>query len=530
MFSNISSASKSWWISFLTLAALCLGYYLNTLYKTDFHYTYFIDDAYIHLAIAKNFALHQVWGVTSHEFSSSSSSPLYTFLLSILIKLVGNNDQLPLYINLFFGIWVIYFLNKYYSKFFRDSKNIIFAVLFTVFFSVLHLQLLSGMEHLLHVLLIVVNIFCFTKLNHSKKYVAGFFFTILLMGIVRFESMFYFVILSFCLILIRKWKTAGIVILIGFIPIAVFCYFNYQQNGYFFPNSIIVKGTKLSFDSQFFAQLKTIVFDNFLLNISFFKVGFFPILMCAVFLFRDLKKQSFDTVVNRDFFLIVFSMLMICHSLFADLKGGFRYEAYILTGFSMALIPKMTRFFQDFKTCIKEERLLSLLVLLNFSLLIYKLIIANTMLNNGGKNIYEQQLQSAKFLHQYYNQSKIVANDIGAITYYTDIHLFDIAGLASEEMIPFNENKAVFDDKFEIFLTKFSHKNKYDLAVVYDAWLGGHVPESWKKVATLKIKNKITVAQNEVAIYCINIEKLNLLKKNVHDFKWNKNIKVEIIK
>ncbi|MBW8521767.1 hypothetical protein K0U91_04705 [Chryseobacterium chendengshani] len=525
----MSNVSKSWWISFLILAAVCLGYYINTLYKTDFHYTYFIDDAYIHLAIAKNFALHQVWGVTSHQFSSSSSAPFYTFLLSIFISLFGNNDQLPLYVNLFFGIGVIYFLNKYYSAFFKDAKSVICAVLFTVFFAVLHLQLLSGMEHLLHILLIVMNIFCLNKLNQNKKYAVGFYITILLMGLVRFESMFYFAALAFCLILMRKWKVAAIVILTGFIPIAVFCYFNYQQDGYLFPNSVVIKGAKLSFDSHFFARLKTIVFDNFLFNISFYKVGFFPILMCAVFLFRDFKKQSFDIVVKRNFLLTVFSLLMIGHSLFADLKGGFRYEAYILTGFSMALIPKTTLFFQDFKAYIKKERLISFLILINFSLMIYKLIISHMVLNDGGKNIHEQQVQSAKFLHQYYNQSKVVANDIGAITYYTDIHLFDIAGLASKEMIPFNENKAVFDDRFEIFLTEFSTKNQYDLAVVYEVWFGGRVPKSWKKVATLKIKNKITVAQDEVAIYCINLENLDLLTKNIQDFKWDKNVKVDIV-
>jgi mannose/fructose/N-acetylgalactosamine-specific phosphotransferase system component IID len=45
---------------------------------------------------------------------------------------------------------------------------------------------------------------------------------------------------------------------------------------------------------------------------------------------------------------------MICHSMFADLKGMFRYEAYILTGFSMALIPKLKGLFENFRTYIKR--------------------------------------------------------------------------------------------------------------------------------------------------------------------------------
>ena len=42
---------------------------------------YWIEDAYIHLAMARNLALHGVFGATPHEFTTSSSSPLWVLLL-----------------------------------------------------------------------------------------------------------------------------------------------------------------------------------------------------------------------------------------------------------------------------------------------------------------------------------------------------------------------------------------------------------------------------------------------------------------
>ncbi len=83
---------------------------------------------------------------------------------------------------------------------------------------------------------------------------------------------------------------------------------------------------------------------------------------------------------------------------------------------------------------------MSLLIAANVFLMIYKCWAAHPIMSKG-ENIYEQQVQSAKFLHQFYNTSKVVANDIGAISYYTNIHLLDIAGLGSVETIYFNENK-----------------------------------------------------------------------------------------
>ena len=520
---------KSFWISLGVLFLVTVGYYCNVLLKTDGHYVYFLDDAYIHLAIAKNFAFHDVWGVTPYQFSSTSSAPLFTLLISYLIEIFGNSDQLPLYFNIVFGIGIVYFLNKYYSDFLDKTQQLVLATVFTLFFAVLHMQILSGMEHVFQVFLFVINIYCFQNLEKNKKFLLGFYLSIFLMGTVRFESMFYFVILAFVLALIRKWRMSVAVLIFGFIPIAIFCYLNYQQNGFLFPNSVLVKGTKLSLDSTFFLQLKKIVFDNFLLNISFYKIGFFPILICLYFIYIDFKTKKWREVIKNNFLLIVLLLVMICHAMFADLKGSFRYEAYILVGFSMALIPKLKNFFIDFKTFIKNERFLSVLVLMNVFLLFYKLWSAHLVLNDGGKNIYEQQMQSAKFLHTYYSTSKVVANDIGAITYYTDIHLMDIAGLGSVETIVFNENKKTFDDQFESFLTEYCDKNQYDIAVVYESWLQGHVPKNWRKAATLKIKDKITAAQGKVSIYSIDTNNLQSLKSNIKQFNWNKNIQVTIL-
>lgn len=529
MFLSRNVNIRNFGLAFAVFFLVCAGYYLNVLSKTEGHYIYLIDDAYIHLAMAKNFALHGVWGVTQYKFSSTSSSPLFTFILSVLIKIFGNNDQISLYVNVFFGAGIIFFLNRYYSLFFKNRKDTAIAIIFTLFFTVLHLQLLSGMEHVFHTFLLVLNIFCLYNLDQKKAAALGFYLTLAFMGLVRFESMFYFAALAFVFILIKQWKKAFAVILAGFIPIVIFCYFNYQQSGYFFPNSVVVKGTKLNFDSHLSSQLKIILLDNFLLNPSFYKIGFFPVIMSVIFVINDFKKKSFIESVRDNFLLIVVSLVMICHSMFADLKGAFRYEAYMLAGFSMAMIPKLKGLFDSFKIYLKREKFTSILILMNVILMIYKLGVAHQMLNNGGKNIYEQQIQSARFLHTYYNTSKVVANDIGAITYFTDIHLLDIVGLGSAEMIPFTENKKKIDGEFEDFLAAYGSDNKYDIAIIYDEWFHGYIPKTWKKAAVLKIDDPVMVAKDHVSIYSVDTKNFQLLQQNIRNFNWNKNVKVTIV-
>ncbi|WP_312075251.1 hypothetical protein [Chryseobacterium sp.] len=516
---------KTYIISLFIFLVICAGYYFSTLKSTDGHYVYVIDDAYIHLAMAKNFALHDVWGVTKYKFSSSSSSPLFTFLIGILIKIFGNNDLIPLVFNFIFSGGIVFILNKFFSGLFTSHLKIIVANIFTLLFVTLHLQVLSGMEHVFQVFVFALNIFCFYKLKQQSWAKYGFYISLLLLGLIRFESMFYFVCLAFLFVLIKDWKTGFLVLLCGFLPILAFCIFNHSQSGYWFPNSVLVKGTAIHFNEKFTSDVYYIIKDKFLFSRSLYKIGFFPILISMFFVWKDRAKPYID-ILRQNFLLIVLSATFVLHCMFAETRYLFRYEAYLIVGFSMTIFERTSRDFvlnDFFKT---KNGLLSILLLANVGLMGYKTYMSHNMLSYGIKNIYEQQVQSAKFLHTYYNDAKVVANDIGAVTYFTDIHLLDIVGLGSVETIPFNGNEVTFDYRFKNFLTKYTAENKFDVAIVYDHWFNGQIPDTWKKAAELKIHDNVNAAGSTVSVYSINDKDFDSLQKNIRNFKWNKNVEV----
>ena len=68
------------------------------------HFLYSLDDAYIHMAVARNFVVHGVWGVTRHGFSSSTSSLLWPFLLAGVSAIVGEHTISPLVLNIVFAV------------------------------------------------------------------------------------------------------------------------------------------------------------------------------------------------------------------------------------------------------------------------------------------------------------------------------------------------------------------------------------------------------------------------------------------
>ncbi|MDR6548654.1 hypothetical protein J2810_004744 [Chryseobacterium rhizosphaerae] len=526
---------KSFLITAAIFFGICFIYILIMLSTTEHYFTYLLDDAYIHMAIAKNFAVHGIWGMTRYAFSSSSSSPVFTLILSALIFLFGDHALIPLIFNLVSVGLLIVILNKYYSLFFNQNRSIVWACLFSLFFAVLHVQIVTGMEHILQTLMIAINMYCFKKWSDSEgkdrisQY--GFYFTLLSLGLIRFESMFYFVSLAFVFMLIRKWKDSALVLVCGFVPIFLFGYINYPKSGYFFPNSVIAKGSLIDFSGSIPMQIIDLVLKKVILNTSFYKIGLFPLMISMVLLYKDYqKKLSFQKIIANNFLIVAWNSTFILHSLFGEIKGQFRYEAYLLVAFAMVLIPKLTSFFAQPLQFFRKERIIGISILANVLLLVYKSGHAHMLIANGSANIYEQQIQSARFLKKYYNSSKVVANDIGAICYFTDIHLLDFMGLGSKEMLPFRTKDKRPDDQFENFLTRSAVENQYQLAIAYEEWLDGHTPKNWKKVAYLEVGGKnVVLGEKHLFIYSINPEIHNSLQQNIRNFNWNKNVKVTII-
>src|SRR5262245_15056338 len=74
---------------FWAALAVALG---QTAQRTDGRLVYALDDPYIHMAVARNFAEYGVWGVTRYEFSSSTSSSLWPLLLALEYALARPNE------------------------------------------------------------------------------------------------------------------------------------------------------------------------------------------------------------------------------------------------------------------------------------------------------------------------------------------------------------------------------------------------------------------------------------------------------
>ena len=76
------------------------------------HIIYALDDAYIGMAIAKNIALHGVYGVCKYHVTGASSSILWPWLIALCYRVFGVNELAPLVGNMAAGTGIIWLTDR----------------------------------------------------------------------------------------------------------------------------------------------------------------------------------------------------------------------------------------------------------------------------------------------------------------------------------------------------------------------------------------------------------------------------------
>jgi hypothetical protein len=99
------------------VASLALFVHATLMYKAALHHTegvvsYPVDDAFIHLALAKQLALHGVYGVSPQQFTAASSSIGWPFVLAFAILLAGAKAWLPLALNAIFAVALLFAVDR----------------------------------------------------------------------------------------------------------------------------------------------------------------------------------------------------------------------------------------------------------------------------------------------------------------------------------------------------------------------------------------------------------------------------------
>jgi len=499
-----------------------------SLIYTHGHLVYALDDPYIHMAMAKNFAQHGVWGVTKYEFSSSSSSLLYPLLLFVIFFLFGVNEAVPLVLNVVFATlttYLIYILLKQYK--FPSIYNFI-VLLSIIFFTPFPAIIFTGMEHMLHTLITIFFAYLSAKILSKERSDLNKEFSLLLilapfLPMTRYEGLFLVMAVSTLFIMRKRLFESFLLISLSLVPIVIYGLISISNGWYFFPNSILIKNN--------IPVISSVGIWNFIyLFITRISESHILILIFTASILFILKFIRSNTLWREQTILLfIFITTAFLHMLFAKTGWFYRYEAYLIAFgiFTIALevreyLPEKLLF--D-KYLIPKYIAIILLIFLFISPFAIRGYVSSIITPLATKNIYEQQYQMALFLKEFYQGETVAANDIGTINFIADIKCLDLKGLGSLEVA-----KAKRESSYNTeYIYKLAKNEDVKIAIVYDHWFEsyGGLPPQWIKVGEWKISNNVVCGGDTVSFYAVDPEEEDRLIESLRIFssKLPKNVK-----
>lgn len=470
--------------SLLILFPIFLTYvYLRSSVKFNHVFSFPLDDPWIHLTFAKNLVEYFSFSYFKNEMATAgSTSPLYTIIVALGF-IFSNNEMIISYIvGILFLILSV--LTFYKLSSFEFERENLFAMICTGMFVLdkwMNFIAVSGMETTMFILILVLCAY-FYKVRKAIPFAV-------MLGLIMWTrpdgvAFIGAVIADYLLI---KLFTRNEINLNFFSPaemkkiLLIFAgltglYFimNYSLSGSILPNTYDAKLTYYS--PEFRSRSDFLKFEVW----DYFTKGSYYILMIG-FLFSllkfffDLYKKTYNP--NTVYILFILFLVFIY---WLKLPYAHRFGRYMMPVIPFFVLVStigfrdLARFINKYTSNVLfAKSVFYILIGITFFMGVKDYDENRELYVSNTKYIYERQVEAAKWIKEYTKENDVIAtHDVGAIGYYSNRKIIDVAGLITPELI-----KKINDADYVNYMTDFLNKN----GVTYLAFL-----KEWYRVINQK--------------------------------------------
>ena len=519
--------SWPWWVAAGVLLAVT-GYFVRRIVAgNDGHWEYPIDDAYGHLAVAKNLWRHGTWTFSApNGFDSGDSSLAWPVLLALSFVVGGVNEYSSLVLNLLSCLGLLWYAAGMLRRAGASRWQTAATLLAVVVLTPLPLLACVGMEHCFHALasLVFVDLACRRLAAGSGNAPAPPLWALPVAALVltsaRYEGMFLVGTAAGLLACRGRWREALATGLAAALPIVAFGLFSLARGWAFLPCSVLLKGNRPESLAPaalwpYAWRAYTQLLDN--------PHMLFLVLALAVGLLVRFARGA-DLWSYPVLLLLLTLAGTLAHLQFAALGWFYRYEGYLLALGIVVLGASLVdlwpgRPLRGWSRPAAWPALAAGLVAVGlFVAPAWRRTVESCRsLVIASHNIYEQQYQMARFLHRFYEGQGVAANDVGNIAYHSDVRLCDFAGLINLEVMRRLRAHTFDQSTVRRLLARYDVR----VIVVYDTWAGfygGQLPEWGVPVGRWTIPGNHVCASETVSFYAPRPELAPALLRALREF------------
>ena len=498
------------WIMVGLYGAVIVAIYRNCVQLTRNTWVYPIDDQYIGMSVAKNFALHGVWGVTRYAFTSCTSTPLFTLLTAAVFRVIGVVDWVPLVLACGAGAVALVIADRLFAHCPAPLRAAALAAM--CFLTSLPALGLLGMEHTLHITLVLLFLlWTLQRWDEPDAFDWKLLILVVLIVGVRYESMFIVATTAAAFAIRRRFRLAAGLVGFAAVPVLAFGLVSVLHGWTWLPASVAIRGAPLPLSRHAASAMIFRIWVN--LQISSALVA----LMIAVVLVGGYRYRRLPGSVRYIFWLTV--IVWTIHMVLAQAGSMYRYEGYLIA----LAVAALALILNECHDVGRSELAVCAIVMLAATVpLAMRFAEAAAYIPRASHGVYTQQYQMAEFLRRYYNGAAVVAHDIGAINYLADIDCIDMAGLGNRELFHVwyaQKTKSDLDAQRAVLpvILQETAAHQAKIAVFYDSWFPA-LAQSWPRAASWKVADKADLGSDFVTFFAIDPAELPRLRQALIDF------------
>lgn len=389
------------------------------------------DDAFITLRYARNLAAGNGFVYHQSEWVLGTTAPGFGLLYSLFFLFhLPMPDTLVIFNILMdvviFSVTITAIPSKY-----RCQTGIIFGLLFS-FSPIMTRITVGGMEMNLFLILSITSVILYKKSRYYKSMILAavcFYF--------RPEAVILLFILSIMIILSQKKKKAITISLTGCVTLTILLLMNYIFYGYPFSQSVMAKSSMEK--NSIFVLIKGLLSPD-----PFIPILFLIALASGILQFYSGKVLWFTKIIA------IWGSLYLLAYIIGNPKiwSWYGYPLYycilvvISTGFALM---SETEILKNIWRKKKKYLMPALILIILSPLVLWAGIMFKMGPSKVEKNVYSEIEKWSK--NKDLKQKTICAGDIGAIGYYTDARIYDLAGLVWPEALKFDSAAKLIKQK-----------------------------------------------------------------------------------
>jgi len=461
---KLQETLKKYWILIISgiIVQLIFVTYSKFYYETGFP----LDDSWIHQTYARNLLQYGGWFYNLNEQSAGSTAPLWTVLL-IPGHLLKN----------FYFLWtilisgIIYIFSAIiFQKIFEiatsnSQKKPWVGILFLLEWHIVWLAN-SGMETILFILMILSVFYLLLKESTKPDWLL-----FIILGMIVFVRPDGITLIGPFLFIyfINLWKLKFtpstrfymglLVILILFSSYAIF---NYLLAGEILPNTFFAKQAE-------YQMIYSAPLVSRFLNLLLIPITGVGIVLLPGFIYILINSIKCKDVPKIAMLLWLFGYILIYA---VRLPVTYQHGRYIIPTIPVFLLLSIIGTFEIIKSIEIKNRIYSFgyRVLIALTTFVF-LALGIKAYANDVAIIQTEMVETAQWVNENLNKDAILAaHDIGALGFFSNRKIIDLAGLISPEVIPFLRD--------EIKLANYLNENNVNYVIAFPNWYDGLVEKN----------------------------------------------------